>query len=743
MANEVNLEFNGGLVTSVSDSRIQDNELVESQNAITIDGRVRLDRRYILKDEISASDLSPRGIGWGKYGAYEQYVAVVGTSMYQWDSSTTALTRTAVVGATGLNAGDWYFQQFENYMYAGNETSGLTRKLLTPGTDTTGNFGAVQLPTAPASAPPVAQAIPLYLQAVYSTGSLSNSGLSAATYASGRIECTSTTGGLKSVTLTFNSGDKPDWSYRDVFLQFISVNTGSVTSYPTVSITQGGNTYQVISWGTHDYGAYMPFRMQNIARANRNAIVSITYTWTAPSGTSQIYIYPPYAYGVWMSLDTNASPDQPFKELKYEYTFYNSTTGLESPPSPAAVFPASSQNRFGQWVTVTLTQSAESGVTNMRLYRVVDEGGAIVRYRLTETSNSSTSYVDKLPVDEVQASTVFIPAVLPASGITAMCAWQNRLVLFVGSVVYISRDGNPLKFEQLGDAYDPFDQARGLTFYPDDKRSEQGYGLVGQDSLYMVTNYSVRALFGSTPDNWRLMRLPDSEGACGKRAWCPFQDGVLVLTPSGRLLFHRVGASNAVELSRKVREGVGTSGLKSLANSDAVVALRPDGEVEIRSQGQYAILSVQETWRMGIHTHNTHSCIYVSGLPIRWLGTNGKLYEGGDDSYKTDGGTTGLNGTDVIWYVTTKKFRIPRSRVKNVYWGDSTSSVLEGEVYPKISFSGPRGEVVTAKTATRRNTKIKPLAQDWGLQATISGDKDTVVDECKIELVPLSRAKNL
>jgi len=765
-ASEQSLGWIGGLNSFLHEAYIGVDELSDMDNVIGEDGTLRLDRRYIKYLERQAADDTPRGSGWGKYSTgsqSEQYLVVLNTTMYQVDL-TAAVSVAAVGGATSLAASDWWFQQFQDYMYAGNVTDGLGRKKLFAGSNGTGDWTLIQLPTAPAAAP---GAVPGAYQSQTSflgsadTHSPALGAGESSTYESAgdlyRIVY-ATTGagaGTREVIITYDTSPdtRPNLQYNDVIA--IASISGSTGGTPEVYITSAAGTTKAIYWRrdpiTRDNDTrYLYYRLQNISRSSRTTVtaIKVVYVISLPAGSLTIRLPSPRIIGgVWLSLDSSTNPGESFptlKELSYESTYYNSTTGLESAPSPAKIVGAAEQDPYGEWRTLTAATSAQSGVDFVRFYRVVTEGGIKTRYRIASVANSgSPSTTDKYPLEEVKAFTVFLPSVLPNSGITNLTAWQNRLVLAVGTLVYISRDGQPLVFEQQSGAFDLRNSARGLTFYPDDKRGEDIISVIGQDDLYMISKYSVRCLVGNSPDNWRLLKLPDSEGAVGPRAVAPYKKGILVFTPSGRLLYHHSSLLEPQIVSSKVDARIGNSGISALATSAAVVTVWPDGEIEVANGTAYYKRSVEGKWRKGTRTHGVHSTLPVPGIAPRWIGTNGKFYEGGSDSYVSDGGTTGTNGTAVTWYAVTRKDLMQRSAITNVFWGDSTESPTSGTpTLPKIDLITDRGTVTYTKRDAKYNVNAKITNNGYGFKYKIYGNKDAAVETCRIEFRPMPQARH-
>jgi len=755
---EISVAF-GSLHTFLHPSKIADEELSDMSNAVQSEGVLRLDNRYKKTAEITAADRTPYGFGHGKYRTYEQYVVVSKgksdskATMYLMDLTASTLEFKKVLFTENeLNPSDWFFEQFGTYLYGVNEKDGIGRKNLAPGTDLTGDWSLIKIPQKPQEPPDYVFASPPYDQANWDGSTISAPESTSTSYdSSNDIWTINYSGeGVRTVTISFQVSGvdlRPDWTYRDIYIFDIQAPPG-VGIPSSFGIKKGTDTRFAILWKVEDLGNNWFrhwYRGQNIARNNRDKVDALTYEFTTPSGNSTVKIRAPWYGRVWLSLELNISlAENEFpnlQPLRYVYTYYNQETDFESEPSPELVIPGAAQNLlYGDWVTLTGSGAwQDPGVSHFRFYRVLEEGGIKTYYRLATVAITDLSHTDKLSVTEVRALDIFKPSFLPKDKITAITSWQNRLVIAADGIVYISRDSEPLKFEPITGVFDPFDPARGFTFYPDENQSEDILAIVGQDDLYVVTNRSVVAIVGNSPDNWRRVRLPGSEGAVGKRAVAPYNKGVLVLTPSGRLLFHHSSLIQPEEVSEKVRKRSGNDGIAKLATSDALVSVSPENDIEVRSGGNYFILGVDGNWRKGTFTHEVHSTFFVSGLPKRFLGKNGKLYEIG--AFDTD------DGTNVEWFVQTKKFLLPRVRVQNVFWGDSTKVVDPKDgtkvLYPRLEVITSRGSERVSLRAGKKNVRVSHKSTDWGLMFKIIGNKETIVEECRIDLVKASDARNL
>ena len=299
-----------------------------------------------------------------------------------------------------------------------------------------------------------------------------------------------------------------------------------------------------------------------------------------------------------------------------------------------------------------------------------------------------------------------------------------------------------MNFEPTTGPRDPFDPGRGRTFYPDDTRSERILALIGQDALYIVTDRSVRCLFGDGPDNWRLVKLGESDGSVHAKAAYGYKGGVLVLCNSGRLLYYHVSLPEPEEVGHKLRRRIGSD---SLAGMDRV-AVRPDGEIEVCGDATYWLMDLMGRWRSGVRADSFYAPLYVPGLALRWVGDDGALYEGDEDQYVSDGGTAGDTGDPAYWRIKGKVHLLPRSLVVNAFIGDSVQVVNPQDtryaVWPRITIFDEDGSQTYYPRYRDRNVKIGRKSTGAALQVMIEGDKDTVVTEFRLEIEGIAKAKN-
>lgn len=133
------------------------------------------------------------------------------------------------------------------------------------------------------------------------------------------------------------------------------------------------------------------------------------------------------------------------------YTFYNSTTGWESSPSPVTALTTLTGNQIN-WSGLE-TSCAKEGVDQKRLYRTtVASGGLPPYYRVTTVSLATTTYSDN-NTDATISSNATGPEFLdhnpPPTDSYVGTAYGNRFWIASGSELYYSKvyDGTSLSLE--------------------------------------------------------------------------------------------------------------------------------------------------------------------------------------------------------------------------------------------------------------------------------------------------------
>lgn len=197
----------------------------------------------------------------------------------------------------------------------------------------------------------------------------------------------------------------------------------------------------------------------------------------------------------------------------YVYTFYNSTTGVESAPSPA-----SDELFVNEQITVSgLDISADPQVTHKRIYRV---GGNLTVYSLVaEVDAADVSYVD-LTQDTQIIGTVLTSSdnQPPPDGLDFLC---EAYAIFFGAV------GNKLRFSDIGNP-DYWPSAYFITFSDD----ITGIAPVA-NGVIIFTTYKSYILTGTTPQSFAQTILSADQGCIGFRSLQVTSDSAMWVSTDG------------------------------------------------------------------------------------------------------------------------------------------------------------------------------------------------------------------
>lgn len=726
------------MATAVDPAALPDGVCPLLFNCVNDGGVLRMDARYLAFG--SGGVMTAQGAGYGRFEGTNIYGVAAGNLMWKVDADG-VFSQVLCLGS--IPDGDFWFQQFDDRMYFGNEEYGIGFFEIVGD-----ECGKLELPDAPTAAPTVSEYGDL-LTPSFSGGSLATSA-SAGTINSSTLGATygfvNYTGGpgVVTFTFTFSAGNRPVLTYRDVMIAYLETSGspawGEIAGTTWYYQDSGGTNYplQIVKILTDGGNATVWLQAwPGIPRANRTSVYKVSGQVPLGTGSSIAYLRIPRFGKVWLSTPPTSTVFAP-ERLEYCYTYLNSVTGFESLPSPSAYVEATAQDLMGNWKQIQATGSAEDGVDKIRYYRVIRRDGVAYLYRLDEKPNSSLELIpayDQKTVTEVEALDRYVPSQSPGVGCTAMGCWENRLVIANGSLVYISREGLPLEYEPLSGAFDPFDDAQGLTFYPDDKRAEKVLALIGQDDLFIATDLSVRRVVGSVPSNWRLVKCPGMEGICGPRAACPFLNGILCLTPSGKLLYHDGGEPQ--NLGADLLPRLGDDGLLAYATEDAVVSCAPDGKVHVRSGTAYLVREPDGSWRSGEYADSTLAMVAVSGEPLRFLDTDSTLQE-------MSNAATDDNGAGVLWRARSRTFVTDGMTAESVDWGASVESTdaLDAVIYPRMDVTTERTRGGRVKVRGKRHMQLPAALTGEQTYFEVSGDKDTRVHLCEVVMTPSGPARH-
>ncbi len=183
---------------------------------------------------------------------------------------------------------------------------------------------------------------------------------------------------------------------------------------------------------------------------------------------------------------------------------------------------------------------------------------------------------------------------------SAICAWRGHMVLGIGTHVYLSYQGNPRKylapvFDATNGGVDIDDPTVGRTLPMSYTLGDAILALHAPSELYAVGSEGVYAMVGDSANEASpFLRLPGAFGASGRRASCPYGDGIIVASDAG-LFYYQIARATQdqqetrttkVELTKDVREAYRLLLAKGAPN-DVVVTMIEDDIVVAR--GRYML----------------------------------------------------------------------------------------------------------------------------------------------------------
>lgn len=614
-----------------------------------------------------------------KGGSHEEYIAVatdaVSTKAFTVD---TAGAHTAITGATGLDASDWFFTQYGDRIFACNAVDGLRWKYI--GTDRWDNGSAPQGAGAP---PSLSRQFSSDLFPDFSTGvTLTSSGFAnvptLAGQTNGVIRVTVNGAGAETnrdvyvqvdwtTPQTWKWRDHMWWSYveqdgdADTFIEDDSMDLESLDS----SSTSTRPDYKGTFYRDPGRAAVRFFQYVDENRTERNDTDRLRFHFRITSiPASEVFTIRLFAGDNWMAdtletIDVLAGPTP--GTLRYAYSYYDTTLNLETALSPSKEIAVGGGN--GEFVRITpLVNSGLTGSDKIYVYRQEKSSGKWRRVGSVANSGSPTvddHYMEHELKDLPEYSATTLPRNVRAEAITT---FKQSLVVGADRQVFISAVGEPLRFSPSPDEASPTqeeedDETRPRTVYASDNRAEEVYGVHGQDTLYIVTDRAVYAMVGDFPaDLTPPRRLPGSRGAVGHRASAPYGGGILVATTDG-LWFYAVGRGfsgldNGSLVERELTNEVRTSwknflgDLSSLVGDDVIVFEFEDEIWCLRQTGsgtKYLMLSRENAWHEGTFAHDVEAVIPVRGNGIRWQRDDSNfdraIRDSNGDFYTSDAGT--------------------------------------------------------------------------------------------------------
>lgn len=241
--------------------------------------------------------------------------------------------------------------------------------------------------------------------------------------------------------------------------------------------------------------------------------------WTQDSSIPQVYTgTTTYNLGIAVPINTPAIPSTASGVLtgtyQYVYTFYNSTTGYESGPSPLSVEVVASSNS----ITIDNMQvSTETGVNQKRIYRV---GGLLTNFSLVVTvDNTLTTYVDNIAdtaiPGDILATTTYAQA---PNGLKYLTEAYGIMFGALGDKVYYTPIGVPWAWPAL----QFFDLPTTVT----------GIGIISAGIL-LFTRDKTFIITGNTPETFSKYPLDPNQGCTDHKSIAYNKSSILWASTDG------------------------------------------------------------------------------------------------------------------------------------------------------------------------------------------------------------------
>lgn len=679
----------------------------------------------------------------------------------------------------GLNAGDWYFQQFQDRIYALNSSDGLNTFTL-GGLWNNGAVSASSRPLKPTTAPTVEALKTLDWISFDATSSTTLSNVTESSTISifgnatvfsvysvntGTNVAAGTSHELEITLNNTSSADDQDWRYADIWdLQYMgaggmrfTVGSVSMVLIDTSDSPVTSSAYSVKQWSYNlQDGGHVFLMWGSKDRTVRDSVAKVKVTFQSAawpkSGYNRFYFviddgYPSVDQSFWSTYSFEDGEKPPPAQFRYCYSYYDSATG-ESDTGPETTLDLASPPVWGWYNKVSAPASAEAAVDKVYFYRwdYVDSKWRRLAnpdgtYGVTNTGTTVT-FSDHFQTNEIQAfpekPTVSFGGTTSAeflgTAATQIGVWKQCLSVGSRKKIWVSAIGNPDAFAPDPDdrfasaAIDPYDDTQGVTEYVSDDRSEDVVGIHGQDNLYVLTEVSAYAKIGDKPVTATPpRRLPGSRGCIGTRASCKYLAGVLSASPDGLWFYQAArgyegidnGSAAAEEATRDVRTSwewlVGTDGT-------GIVVAEHEGKVYVFNGVRMLWRTREGEWLRGTLAHSVVAAMSVRQRGLYFVDSTGAL--------KVMGGTTDA-GTGIEWSYETgimDGFRRTVSRY-----------MVQGDGEPTFKVETWDGAGESEEVSARREdgmSWVVPMnpANGFRQKLTVSGCKTDTVESVLIEI---------
>lgn len=306
--------------------------------------------------------------------------------------------------------------------------------------------------------------------------------------------------------------------------------------------------------------------------------------------------------------DGNEDPEGFYGEdIRYCYTYYNSTDGAESAPSPyspSMVVGRETTGNNAHWIKqrtyIAVKKSNDPQIDQIRIYRM---GGGVLTFQCAvETSNITENILDNRPTDDLGDQIDTIGYIEPPK-VSYICAYYALLFGVQNAnknILQYSNEANPLIWNPLN--YIIFD--------------ENIVGL-GASSLGLLvfTEYRVYIIYGTTVSEFQRYLLYDNIGCMNHNSIQSYKGMVIWQAKAGIYLFD---GSNCTNLTVMVLQEFENEIISSTFLDEVYYGLFDNGNIitiDFRFE-THPVMMITDSYE-GIHAANNK----LYGIK------NGKLYE--------------------------------------------------------------------------------------------------------------------
>lgn len=694
---------------------------------------------------------------------------------------------------TGLDSSPWWFQQYQDKVYAANKNTGLAWYQLGGGStawSAPAGISGVPSPGQPKlslGSQPGALATSIYASQAYSgwgTNPTATNNTLGYLYTLGAVLNT------QQVQITYTLNSTTDWSKQDYWqVRFqlppngFTILPGSIT-FQMISTYQTNGSNTTVSPDQADGGAYSGslgtgtsnsgvssqpidgvtgsyigargFYFGESTELYRKTVTKLVVTMqvTGPKGGSfGVSIFPG---DVWMndstsSLAIGAGPVQ--KQITYAYSYLKASNGAETQllyPGQSNVLP--SNPPFGNYVSIQGVYSTTLTSSDfVKVYRL-DQGGI---YRLISifpnnpsASPNSWTLVDALMEDECEAQPAYGLIHMPGGyNPEGLSSWKGSLIALAQGKVWYSYVGKPNVFAPDPSQYGQLaivatsDPNGPRTVYMDNSRSDQILGVVPQDAVLLAGYKNAYAMVnGSAPLELNApLSMPGSRGALGYRSCAQLSGGMMVAADSG-LWYYSVsnyftgqpntGTLDEEELTKEIRT-TWDNFVNPITQPENAVAIKWLEEIWVFNGANYIRKTRNGHWEQGTLDHSIFAAIANDYNGLLCATTTGSLISIGLPYSGQDG-----------WSWTSGLIELPRSVLDSFEIFYTGTPSVTYTFYDGLNLVGTKEFDLTDGKVLHYPASHHALPYGWRVQFTVTGGPTDIVSSINMNFTSIGGGKN-